>query len=155
MYLCQKFIIWTTTNFKFVYNFAAKLSSFLTILFAIVLLTSCEEEKRNEYIIIKNGDGVVVTGDTVTVAINTVHQTLIEVVSHSTTPRYLRQLDFGNVEELKGTNDFEIISHGSNSEKAVITTSFSDTIVNVGSIVKITVRVDTKMVESVFYKVIW
>lgn len=91
---------------KFGYNFAAKLSSFLTILFAIVLLTSCEEEKRNEYIIIKNGDGVVVTGDTVTVAINTVHQTLIEVVSHSTTPRYLRQLDFGNVEELKGTNDF-------------------------------------------------
>jgi len=143
---------------KFGYNFAAKLSSLLTILFTIVLLTSCEEEKRNEYIIIKNGDGVVVTGDTVTVAINTVHQTLIEVVSHSTTPRYLRQLDQGNIESLNEHKDYELISHGmkdgSNFQKTVITTSFSDTIVNVGSIVKITVRVDTEMVESVFYKVI-
>ncbi|MGI6478322.1 MAG: hypothetical protein ACOX0M_02645 [Salinivirgaceae bacterium] len=141
-----------TLNIKSVYSFAARLSSLLTIIFAIVLFTSCENESINEHIIIKNGDGINITGDTVTVPINTVHQTLIDVVSERSAT-YLRQYDFGEIEELENSKDFRVISHDINSEKSVITTSFADTLVHAGSVVKITVRIHTDMVKSAYYKV--
>lgn len=98
-----------------------------------------------------------ITGDTVTVSINTVHQTLVDVAFFGASPKYLRQIDFGNIEQLNKHKDYELISHGVNNsgdfEKVVITTSFSDTLMHIGSIVKISVRIETDMVESVFYKV--
>ncbi|HPW67667.1 MAG TPA: hypothetical protein PLS84_11390, partial [Salinivirgaceae bacterium] len=83
-------------NIKSANGFATRLSSLLTIIFAIVLFASCENENINEHIIIKNGDGINITDDTVTVPINTVHQTLIEVVSERSAT-YLRQYDFGEI----------------------------------------------------------
>lgn len=147
-----------TSKFNIRCNLIIKFCSFLTIVSALVLFVSCDNKKQDLSITIKNGDGIEITGDTVAVSINTVNQTLIEVVSLSTTPRYLRQIDQGDIESLKGHKDYELISHGintdgSNFQNVVITTSFSDSLMNVGSIVKISARVKTDMVESVIYKV--
>jgi hypothetical protein len=146
-----------TSNFKINYNFATKFRSFITIFSAIILLISCEKEKQDLSIVIKNGDGIEITGDTVTVSINTVHQTLVDVTFRGASPKYLRQIDQGNIEQLSKHEDYELISNGINNsgdfEKVVITTSFSDTLVHTGSIVKISARIDTDLVESVFYKV--
>ncbi len=135
-----------------------KLSFILILISACLLLANCENKKQDLHIVIKDGNAKEITGDTVQVSLNSIHQTLIEVVSLSTTPRYLRQLDQGDIESLNGHKDYELISHGmnadgSNFQKVVITTSFSDTLMHIGSIVKISARIDTDLVESVFYKV--
>lgn len=139
------------------YNFLTKIYRVFTIVSTILVLTSCENEKQDSYITIKNGDGLEITGDTVMVSINTVHQTLFDVAFIGGSPKYPRQIDAGNIEQLNANEDYELISHGVNNsgdfEKVVITTSFSDTLVHIGSIVKLSARVDTDMVESVFYKV--
>ena len=139
-------------------NAITKLSFILILISACLLLTNCENKKQDLYIFIKDGNAQEITGDTVQVSLNSIHQTLIEVVSLSTTPGYLRQLDQGDIESLNGHKDYELISHGmnedgSNFQKVVITTSFADTLMHVGSIVKISARVGTDMVESAFYKV--
>lgn len=138
-------------------NFKIKFYSFITILSAIVLLMSCEKEKQDLSIIIKNGDGIEITGDTVTVSINTVHQTLVDVTFSGASPKYSRQIDQGNIEQLNRQDDYELISNGVNNsgdfEKVIITTNFSDTLVHIGSIVILSASVDTDLVESVFYKV--
>lgn len=142
-----------TSNFNISFNFIIKFCSFITI----VSLISCEKEKQDLSIIIKNGDGIEITGDTVTVSINTVHQTLVDVTFSGASPKYSRQINQGNIDQLSKHEDYELISNGVNNsgdfEKVVITTSFSDTLLHIGSIVKISVRVETDMVESVFYKV--
>ena len=139
------------------YSFKIKFRSFIIIISAFVLLISCEKEKEDLSITIKNGDGMEITGDTVTVSINTVHQTLVDVTFSSASPKYSRQIDQGNIEQLNKQEDYELISQGVNNsgnfEKVVITTSFSDTLMQIGSIVKISVKADTDMIESVFYKV--
>ena len=88
-------------------NFKIKFYSFITILSAIVLLMSCEKEKQDLSIIIKNGDGIEITGDTVTVSINTVHQTLVDVTFSGASPKYSRQIDQGNIEQLNRQDDYE------------------------------------------------
>jgi hypothetical protein len=146
------------SKYKANYNFATKYCRILTIVSAFLLLTNCEDKKQNTYIIIKNGDGLGITGDTVPVLINSVHQTLVDVAFIGGSPEYSRQIDQGSIQQLNKPEDYELISNGINNtgsdfEKVIITTSFSDTLVHIGSIVKISVRVDTDMVESVFYKI--
>jgi hypothetical protein len=147
-----------TSNFKINYNFTAKFRSFLIFFAASLLIIGCEDKNQDIYIIIKNGDGIEITGDTVPVIINSVHQTLVDVAFIGSSPKYSRQIDQRSIEQLKQPEDYELVSHGINKsgsdfEKVVIATSFSDTLVHIGSIVKISVRVGTDMVEAAFYKI--
>ena len=146
------------SKFRINYNSITKLCKVLTFITLSLFLANCEDKNPDIYIIIKDENGQGITGDTVSVSVNSVHQTLIDVAFKVGSPKYLRQIDQGNIEQLNGQKDYELISNGINSsgsdfEKVIITTSFSDTLVHIGSIVKISVRVDTDMVESAFYKV--
>nr|MDA3882836.1 hypothetical protein [Bacteroidales bacterium] len=108
---------------------------------------------------IKDENGVEITDDTVSVVINSVHQTVLEVVYERGAIQYLRKIDQVTIEELSDEHDdLQFLSHGMNEysnqfEKAIITTRFADTLVHAGSIVKISVRISTNMVKSTFYKV--
>ncbi len=137
-------------------NFKTKLRSYI-IIFSAVLLASCGKEKHELSIVIKNADCVEITGDTIPVSLNSVHQTLIDVVFFGNSPKYLRQTDQKEIEKLN-SKDYYFISSGQNSdgnfEKVVITTNFSDSLMHVGSIVKISVRISTDMAKSTYYKVI-
>lgn len=128
------------------------------IIVLLFLSVGCDKEKANPYIKIKDDNAKEIKGDTIAVSINSVHQTLFEVVYLSGTPRYLRQINEGDIEDLNHHKDYQLLSHGKKQDgndfqKVVITTSFADTIVNVGSIVKVSARVGTDVAEAAYYKI--
>lgn len=134
------------------------LKSLLSIsLVSSLLFASCEKADADNYIIIKDDNGNEIVGDTVFVPINSYTQTLIDVSHSSSTVYYLRQIDGGEINTLQSYDGCEVISDGNSGgkwyEKTVITTSFADSLVNVGSIVKISARVKTDMVASAYYQV--
>ncbi len=144
------------TKFRTNYNKKAKL--FIILVFVSLVLQNCKDKEQDLYIFIKDGNGVEITGDTLPVSINSVHQTLIDVAFTGGSPSYLRQTDQGAIELLNKQETYELISHGINEDgthfnKVVVTTYFTDTLMHIDALVRISVRVDTDMVESVFYKV--
>jgi hypothetical protein len=148
-------------TFNLHYNNKVKLFIFLTLILAHLFCTNCnrQDQKQDLHIIIKDENGVEITDDTVSVVINSVHQTVLEVVYERGAIQYLRKIDQVTIEELSDEHDdLQFLSHGMNEysnqfEKAIITTRFADTLVHAGSIVKISVRISTNMVKSTFYKV--
>jgi len=155
-----KIIIMKTINLCEFFKNETKYRVILTVLCSGLFFSSCDNKKQNPYIAIKNGDGIEINVDTVSVFINSVHQTLFDVVYERGTVQYLRQIDGGTIEQLSGEqDDLQFLAHGRNEftnqfEKAVITTRFDDTVLHVGSVVKISVRVGTDMMKSVFYTVV-
>ncbi|MFW5852009.1 MAG: hypothetical protein ACOCWB_07290 [Bacteroidota bacterium] len=131
----------------------------LTVLCAGLVFSNCDNKKQDPYITIKDGDGAEISGDTISVGLNSVHEVLFDVVYKRGEVLYIRQIDSGTIEDLTNEHeDLRILSHGVNEytnqfEHAIVTTHFADTVLDVGSLVKISVRVGAYMMESTYYKV--
>ncbi len=120
------------------------------------LIHSCTKEDNKPYIIFKDSNANVLNTDTLEVNINTVQELLIESGFPGSSPLYLRQIDEGEVVDISETADVQRVTTGSsgiNIEKVVITTHVNDAIVVSGSIIKTTVRINTDLSESKYYKV--
>ncbi len=129
----------------------------IEVLMASALLVSCEKVDTDPIIVFRDADSKIITGDTLYVPINSTTQTLVEVEYPNSAPEYLRQIDNGKIETLEKRSDYKLKSNGvrtngNDFEKIIITTQFADSLVHVGSIVKISARL-TDMAESVYYKV--
>lgn len=100
-----------TTMKKFDINI--KLCKAMAICATAVIFASCEDnphdDQQSQYVIIKNENLTPIENDTIAVAINTVHQTLIEICYEDKYyPYFTRQIDEKNIETLKnGNNDFQ------------------------------------------------
>ncbi len=136
---------------------------FIPIFSALIVTSSCKKKTPDTHVIIEDGNGTNILGDTIHVSLNSVHQTIFDITYANTnnSPKYTRQINEGNILELNTNHeDYKIISHGTSHsarenviffEESKITTTFSDTSMSVGSIVKITARVSTEDFGSVYY----
>ncbi len=129
----------------------------ILVLLSVIAFSACDKTNESPYIILKGEDALEITSDTVYVDLDTVRQLLVEVgYTGGGDPYFLRQLDGGSIIDLRGTDDFELISEsfsGIRVQKAVVTTNFSDDLVKSGSIVTVTVRISTDYSKSVCYRV--
>ncbi|HZJ74782.1 MAG TPA: hypothetical protein VFC87_08255 [Perlabentimonas sp.] len=129
----------------------------ILVLLSVIVFSACDNTKESPYIILKGEDALEITTDTVYVDLNTVRQLLVEVgYKGGGDPFFLRQIDGGDIIDLRGTDDFELISESYSSikvQKAVVTTHFSDDLMQNGSVVIVTVRISTDYSKSVCYRV--
>ncbi|NOZ47582.1 MAG: hypothetical protein GXO79_12495 [Chlorobi bacterium] len=129
-------------------------------LFLILLMTSCKDKEIIPSIIIKDDNAKEINNDTLIVALNSTHQTLVDVIyEEGSDIKYLRQVDNKDIENLTPQldNDINFITNGRDEngyfENVVITTKFLESKMSNGTIVKITVQINTDLAESVYYKV--
>lgn len=118
---------------------------------------ACNEIEGESYIIIKDENGSDILGDTIPVSLNNHTQTFIDVSYPSGDVYYLRQIDGGEITNIESVDGLDMVSHnhidGNWLEKVVVTTSFADSLVQVGSVVRISARFRTDMVAYTNYKV--
>ena len=131
----------------------------MAVLIASALFASCKKDDADPKVVFKNNDGKVITNDTINVQINSEVQVFAEVDYSDSTPEYLRQTDGGHIENLIKGTDYRLKSNGCRTngndfEKVIITTHFADSLVHIGSLVKISARVGTDAYGEVVYKVI-
>lgn len=131
----------------------------ILILFALgVLFTSqsCDKQENEPYIIFKDSNALVINMDTIEVESASVQELLIETGFNGSSPRYLRQIDNGEIIDISGSSDVKLISHGFSNlsfEKVEVTTNISDLNLTNGSIIKTTVRLGTDLSKSKYYKI--
>lgn len=130
----------------------------MAVLIASVLFASCQKDDADPKVVFKNNDGKVITNDTINVQINSEVQVFAEEDYSDSTPEYLRQTDCGHIENLIKGTDYRLKSNGCRTngidfEKVIITTHFADSLVHIGSLVKISARVGTEAYGEVVYKV--
>lgn len=124
-----------------------------------LLATHCEEWEDIPSIKIYDSDFKDVTGDTIEVELNSSATINVEVYYDNGTRTYTRKIDNGEAEDLKNNNDFKLESnksyaHSSLCETSKVTTNFTDSVMNVGSLVTINVQLGTNLSESVYFKVV-
>ena len=151
----------TNNDFKTMNTNNYKNCRFFTIaVFAVAtLFASCQKDDADPKVVFKNNDGKVITNDTINVQINSEVQVFAEVDYSDSTPEYLRQTDGGHIENLIKGTDYRLKSNGCRTngndfEKVIITTHFADSLVHIGSLVKISARVGTEAYGEVVYKVV-
>ncbi len=129
--------------------------------FGVALFASCENEDEPHKVEVTVMDikGKNITGDTIDVAVNSINQTLFEVwYMDNDKVFYERQIDNEEIENLKESEDLHIESgrsksNGSRCSEMSVTTRFTDSLVHVGSLVKISARVSSDAYGEVVYKV--
>lgn len=130
----------------------------MAVLAVATLFAACQKDDAAPKVVFKNNDGKVITNDTINVQINSEVQVFAEVDYSNTIPKYLRQIDGSHIETLVKGTDYRLKSNGCRAngndfEKVIITTQFVDSLVFVGSLVKISARVGTDAYGEVVYKV--
>lgn len=130
----------------------------ILILFTIVAFfsQSCDKPEKEPYIIFKDGNANVINKDTIEVESASVQVLLIETGFEGSSPRYLRQINNGEIIDISDSSDVKLISHGFSNldfEKVEITTNISDLNLTNGSIIKTTVRLGTDLSKSKYYKI--
>lgn len=124
-----------------------------------LLATHCEEWEDIPSIKIYDSDFKEVTGDTIEVELNSSATINVEVYYDNGARTYTRKIDDGKAEDLKSSSDFQLKSnksyaHSSLCETSKVTTNFSDSVMNVGSLVTINVQLGTNLSESVYFRVV-
>ena len=124
-----------------------------------LLATHCEEWEDIPSIKIYDSDFKDVTGDTIEVELNSSAIINVEVYYDNGARTYTRKIDDGKAEDLKSSSDFQLKSnksyaHSSLCETSKVTTNFSDSVMNVGSLVTINVQLGTNLSESVYFRVV-
>ena len=124
-----------------------------------LLATRCEEAEEIPSIKLCNSKFRDVTGDTIEVELNSSATINIEVYYEKDARTYTRKIDDGEAEDLKNSSDFQLKSNESYTssslwERSKVTTNFSDSVMNVGSLVTINVQLGTYLSESVYFKVV-
>ena len=130
----------------------------MAVLAVATLFASCQKDDAEPKVVFKNNEGKVITNDTIKAQINSEVQVFAEVDYSDNTPEYLRQIDGGHIENLIKGTDYRLKSNGCRAngndfEKVIITTHFADSLVHIGSLVKISARVDSDAYGEVVYKV--
>ena len=119
-----------------------------------------EDEPHKVEVTVMDVKGKIITDDTICVTVNSVNQTLFEVwYMDNDKVYYERQIDSEEIENLKESADLHIESgrsksNGSRCSEMSVTTHFADSLVHIGSLVKISARVGTDAYGEVVYKVI-
>ncbi len=132
----------------------------LTVLGLIFVFQSCDKqegEQNNEpYIILKDGNAEIINQDTIEVDSISVQELLIETGFEGSSPRYLRQINNGDIVDISDSSDVELISYSRSEiefENIILTTNITDMHLTNGSIIKTTVRLGTDMSKSIYYKI--
>ena len=77
--------------------------------------------------------------------------------SGMSSPRYLRQIDNGDIIDISDSIDVDIVSHGAKSvlafEKVVLTTNVTELNLKEGSTIKTIVRLKTDVSRLRYYKI--
>lgn len=133
----------------------------LILIITNLFVIGCSKPEDKQYlsVVMKDEYAQKITGDTIPVELNSTHQTLIEVTYTGRRIYFLRQIDQGKLEILKEGETFSRSSpygryeNGRNTLEAIITTDFSDSLMHVGSIVRVSARMDMVAAESVYYRI--
>lgn len=131
----------------------------MSIIVLLSVFSSCKKVDTDPIIVFRDSDSNIITGDTINTPINSTIQTFVEVDYPDSLPEYWKQIDGGKNESLIKGHDYRLKSNGcktngNNFEKIIITTQFADTLVHIGSIVKISALVGTDAYGEVVYKVV-
>ncbi len=131
-------------------------SSIFIALGIFFILQSCNEPEQDPYIVFKDSDANVITVDTIEVESASVQELLIETGFHGSSPRYLRQINNGEIIDISTSDDVYVLSHGYSTidfEKVELTTNISEMNLASGSIIRITARIETDLSQSIYYKI--
>ena len=117
---------------------------------------SCDKQEKEPYIIFKDSDAKVITKDTIEVESVSVQELLIETGFKGSSPRYLRQINNGEITNISDSSDVKLISQRFSEldfENVELRTNISDMNMTNGSIIKTTVRIGTDLSKSIYYKI--
>ena len=128
----------------------------LTVLGLMLVFQSCDKQGKEPYVIFKDSNAKVINQDTIEVELISVQELIIESGFKGSSPKYLRQINNGDIVDISDSNDVKIMSHlfaEIEVEKAVLTTNISDMNLTNGSIIRTTVRLGTDVSKSKYYKI--
>ena len=119
-------------------------------------LQSCEKKEKEPYIIFKDNNAKVINQDTIEVELVSVQELLIESGFKGSPPKYLRQINNGDIEDISDSTDVKLVSQlfaEIDVEKVTLTTNITAMNLTSGSIIKTTVRIGTDLSKSIYYKI--
>ncbi|WP_375580100.1 hypothetical protein ABWH96_03260 [Marivirga tractuosa] len=122
----------------------------------LFIIQSCDEPDQEPYIVFKDSDAKEITIDTIEVESESVQELLIETGFHGSSPRYLRQINNGEIINITTSDDVYVLSHGFSNidfEKVELTTNISEMNLASGSIIRTTARIETDLSKSIYYKI--
>lgn len=120
------------------------------------VIQSCDEPDQEPYIVFKDSDAKEITVDTIEVESESLQELLIETGFHGSSPRYLRQINNGEIINITTSDDVYVLSHGFSNidfEKVELTTNISEMNLASGSIIRTTARIETDLSKSIYYKI--